>query len=468
MPPKGPRATERPIMLTPKADATTLRLAIFASFNSWPSSDQVLVKLLFRICARLHELYVIHQADWMANPQPNAVYVAQTANEMKDMVTDGTDPAMKACDDAISAVMLARYAKDKCTTAAQKEAARHAEIQHVSSMLLSSLLEACSSDERFCHLKELKYIVEDKLAYNVITTEMATNLWSLPGVRLLYNVIDTVNRQKLTANTSAAALFEPPDVFDSIHAHKDKIGPALRALNDAKLASASALLDHLEAISLANFVTTCANSAALTMAYREAYQLGSNDLSDLMATDPTQITVDKMLKIIDKIRCALDDRKLPPAPTRPTKVATLARLEQDGQQPRFTRGRGAKRGAPRGEARGNRKEVDPSTRQCNFCEVFGHTRLECPKGNKNMQKKEIARRAERQARNGARALRRAKEPSGGVSAVSEDEMEEGDEELELEGGVNVKHCSVSLPHLGSLLHTAATPARGRCTRRPAL
>ncbi len=84
--PKGPRATERPIMLTPKADATTLRLDIFASFNSWPPADQVLVKLLFRIGARLHELYVIHQAVWMANPPPNAVYVAPTANEMDDMV----------------------------------------------------------------------------------------------------------------------------------------------------------------------------------------------------------------------------------------------------------------------------------------------------------------------------------------------------------------------------------------------
>jgi hypothetical protein len=243
-------------MLTPKADATTLRLDVFASFNSWPSADQVLVKLLFRIGARLHELYVIHQAAWMANPPPNAVYVAPTANEMDD-ITDGNDPAMKACIDAISAVMLARYAKDKCTNNAQKDAARHAEIQHVSSMLLSSLLEACSSDARFCHLKELKYIVEDKLAYNVITVEMATNLWSLPGVRLLWDVIDTVNKQKLTANTSAGALFEPPDVYSSIHQHKDKIGPALRALNDAKLASAAALLDHLEVISLANFVTTC-------------------------------------------------------------------------------------------------------------------------------------------------------------------------------------------------------------------
>ncbi len=107
-----------------------------------------------------------------------------------------------------------------------------------------------------------------------------------------------------------------------------------------------------------------------------------------------------------------------------SKIAILARLEQDGQQPRFTRGRGAKRGAPRGGAGGNRhrKEMDPSTRQCNICEVFGHTWLECPKGIKTMQKKEIARRAERQTRNGARALRRAAlagatAPLGGTSRI---------------------------------------------------
>ncbi len=105
--------------------------------------------------------------------------------------------------------------------------------------------------------------------------------------------IDTVNKQKFTANTSTAALFEPPDVHSSIHQHKDKIGPAPRALNDAKLASAAALLNHLEAINLANFVTTCANSAELAMAYREAYQLGANDLSDLMANDPTPLTTQK-------------------------------------------------------------------------------------------------------------------------------------------------------------------------------
>jgi hypothetical protein len=274
----------------------------------------------------------------------------------------------------------------------------------------------------------------------------------------------------------------PCHVHSSIHQHKDKIGPALRALNDAKLASGAALLDHLEAISLANFVTTCANSAELAMAYREAYQLGANDLSDLMANDPTPLTVEKMLKIIDKIRRALEDRKLPPAPTRPTKAATLARLEQDGQQqprgfaPRATRdrgpGRGPKGGAAKGGAAkgGNRREEDLSTMQCNVCASFGHRWLDCPKGNKEMQKKEIARRAERHARNASRAFKSAKEAGGGVAGVSEDE---GDDE-EVAAGVNHKNCSVSLPHSLTLSLTT-TPtlldsealriARTYCTRK---
>ena len=105
--------------------------------------------------------------------------------------------------------------------------------------------------------------------------------------------------------------------------------------------------------------------------------------------------------------------------------------------------------------------MDPSTRQCNICEVFGRTWLECPKGNKTMQKKEIARRAERQARNGARALRRTKEPSEGVSAVSEDEVEVDDEELE--GGVNLKRCSMSLPH--PLTLETLRIARTFCTQK---
>jgi hypothetical protein len=83
--------------------------------------------------------------------------------------------------------------------------------------------------------------------------------------------------------------------------------------------------------------------------------------------------------------------------------------------------------------------------QCNVCASFGHTWLDCPKGNKEMQKKEIARQAERHARNASHAFRRAKEEVGGVAVVSEDEGDEGDDE-EVAAGVNHKHCSVSLPH----------------------
>jgi hypothetical protein len=110
--------------------------------------------------------------------------------------------------------------------------------------------------------------------------------------------------------------------------------------------------------------------------------------------------------------------------------------------------------------------------QCNFCGSFGHTWLECPKGKQEMQKKEIARRAEQKARNASRALRRAKEEVGGGAAVSEDEGDDEDAE-EFAVGVNHKHCSVSLPHSLTLsLTTIHTPldsealriSRAYCTR----
>ena len=89
---------------------------------------------------------------------------------------------------------------------------------------------------------------------------MAVNFWSLPGVRLLCDIIDTVNKQKVTTSDSTTVLFEPPDVFNSIHEHKEKIAPAIRALKDTKIASAETLIDHLEAVSLANFIKTSATS----------------------------------------------------------------------------------------------------------------------------------------------------------------------------------------------------------------
>ncbi len=81
MPPKGQRDTERSVTLTPQADATTLRLDLFTSLSKWPTLEQALVKLFFRVGARMDELILIHQATWVANahapPQQNAPPVHQ-------------------------------------------------------------------------------------------------------------------------------------------------------------------------------------------------------------------------------------------------------------------------------------------------------------------------------------------------------------------------------------------------------
>ena len=84
--------------------------------------------------------------------------------------------------------MTARYAKDKCTYG-QKPSDQHSELQRATLMLLTALLETCQEDARFSHLKEMPYVKEDRLAYNVITVDMSTNVWKIPGVRLLFEMM---------------------------------------------------------------------------------------------------------------------------------------------------------------------------------------------------------------------------------------------------------------------------------------
>ena len=428
----GAATSERKITLPLDVDSTELRLWIFSCFNSWPSSGQELARLLFRVAARLHELTVEHQAAYPppveeggAAPEP---YAPPTPEE-KNAMFAGADPAMSACRNGIISVITARCAKDKCASGAEKAAAKQSELQATASALLAALLEACSSDARFSHLKESPYIKEDRLAYNVITDDMVKNIWCIPGVRLLFDIIDTVTRQKLTVTTSVSALFDTPSVWLSLAEHRDKIGPPLRALGASRLPTASALITHLEALSIANFVTTCANGAELPQSYREAYQLGANDLSDILAKDPTPITVETMNKICEKIRRALEDRKLAPKPTPSAKLARFEPTKTGApRQARESRGRGNGRRGRGGGSRGGDRRVDrdPNSIQCNVCAQFGHGWLVCPKGNKEMQKKEVARRAEQDARNASRALRRTE---GKDEVVSEDEeqYEDGDE-----------------------------------------
>jgi hypothetical protein len=154
-------------------------------------------------------------------PEP---YAPPTPEE-KNAMYAGADPAMSACRNGIISVITARCAKDKCASNAEKAAAKHSELQATASALLAALLEACFSDARFSHLKESPYIKADRLAYNVITDDMVKNVWSIPGVRLLFDIMDTITRQKLTATTSVSALFDTPNVWSSIAQHREKLGP---------------------------------------------------------------------------------------------------------------------------------------------------------------------------------------------------------------------------------------------------
>jgi hypothetical protein len=423
-PPRRAAANERSITLLLDVDPTELRMGIFGSFNAWPSGDQELIRLLFKVATRMHEMTVNHQVSYPTNLNlaPNDVpppYAPPTSAE-KEVMYSGTDTAMTACREGISTIMTARYTKDKCTNA-QKPSAQHSELQRAASMLLATLLEACQEDARFSHLKDMHYVKEDRLAYNVITLDMCDNVWQIPGVRLFFDIIDTATKQKLTATTNAAALFDVPDPWSSHSDHRTKIAPALRALADAKLLTALELIAHLEAPSITNFINTCANNNDIPASYREAYQLGANDLSDRLTLDPTPLSMETMNKVTEKIRRVLDDKKLAPA-CKPPATTKLARFEtktassskapfapRSGRDSR--RGNGPLRGGLRGGG-DRRVPRDPTTIQCNTCFQFGHVWLTCPKGNKEMQKKELACRAERDsaksARNATRGLRRVK------------------------------------------------------------
>jgi len=93
---------------------------------------------------------------------------------------------------------------------------------------------------------------------------MVTHVWSIPGVRLLFDIIDNVTRQKLTDTTSVASLFDTLNVWSSIAEHREKIGPSLRALGESKLPTATVLIAHLEALSLGNFVNAYTETSLRT------------------------------------------------------------------------------------------------------------------------------------------------------------------------------------------------------------
>ena len=217
-------------------------------------------------------------------------------------------------------------------------------------------------------------------------------------------------------------------------------------------------------MSIANFVNICANNKDVPASCFKADQLGANDLSDLLDDDPTPLTMEKMNKITEKIRRSLDDRKLAstPKPTTST-TAKLACFETKNaaskttSAPRsardFRRGNGPLRGGFRGGG-DRRGSQDPNTIQCNVCAQLGHGWLTCPKGNKEIQKKELSHSEERdtakEARNASLAFRRAEREE----EVSEDEGYG----VESEAGASVNRETYSVGSLSLSSLSLSTPS----------
>jgi len=92
-----------------------------------------------------------------------------------------------------------------------------------------------------------------------------------------------------------------------------------------------------------------------------------------------------MTKIIEKIRRALDDRKLAPTPTPSAKLTRLEPTKKGALRPaREFRDRGRGNGARGVGGVDRRVDRDSNSIQCNVCAQFGHGWLICPKGKKEM------------------------------------------------------------------------------------
>jgi hypothetical protein len=158
-----------------------------------------------------------------------------------------------------------------------------------------------------------------------------------------------------------------------------------KCTNDQKLSAQHSELQRAASILIAALLEACQEDARFSHLKEMPYVK-----EDRLADDPTPLTMEKMNKVTEKIRRALDDRKLSPTPKPLASTTTkLARFETKNaasapkatSAPRsacdFRRGNGPLRGGFRGggDRRGAR---DPSTIQCNMCAQLGHGWLTKP------------------------------------------------------------------------------------------
>ena len=411
-------------------DTQSLRRAMWLACDQVDKAQDTLraiVKIALHLSQIFSEHRTAHAAAAAAGP-----YVPMTDADIDALHVAGAggDATMIAHWEALDAALQARYGRDKADTNPKKKVAKEAEIGQAHRILQQGLIDLITKT-KFEQLKNQDYISADIDAFNQPSADQFNRIVNLSSVRLCIALMTQVSKQSGPKGKMISNIMLPPDVSKSLQDHIDSIDLGTKALKQMNFSSVDALLDHLSAVSMSNFITVASTADSIPASYREVYMQARDRLGVISSSDDMPLTTSKMEEVNQFVRDGLIHRNLPSAPptskAKPDPVAKpdametrLRKLEE-----RLSRGkprgalRGGRRGGGAGRGAASLSDNVPTTkeeRRCFTCGKPGCAPSRCP-----MMNQEAKEQYERvRARNAERTLRRAQ----GAVEVSEDEDEE--------------------------------------------
>ena len=146
------------------------------------------------------------------------------------------------------------------------------------------------------HCRELKVVDQFYSDFEVLDPDALAlpHLW--PLYDLLAEVFLTLSRPSSDHGANHfARFFEPPDPHKSLADYQSHIKPAVDYLQALQITDAAVLRDHLEAVSIINFITTCAHCKTSPKDISSAYLDVKRKIEAEPARDTTPITMQRFL-----------------------------------------------------------------------------------------------------------------------------------------------------------------------------
>ena len=145
------------------------------------------------------------------------------------------------------------------------------------------------------HCRELKAVDQFYSDFEVLDPDALAlpHLW--PLYDLLAEVFLTLSRPSSDHGANHfARFFEPPDPHKSLADYQSHIKPAVDYLQALQITDAAVLRDHLEAVSIINFITTCAHCKTSPKDISSAYLDVQRKIEAEQARDTTPITMQSL------------------------------------------------------------------------------------------------------------------------------------------------------------------------------